>query len=190
MPSSVTDAAGTDGHRTVPGAALLTCVVSAACARSGAAAFAAISWGAYVALFPGASSTQVIYTEAFERVQADPSVSYVCGSPLRAYGADHGGSRGRRNSMERWDVVENGEELSVVRFSVAGPQGAGIVQVQTPTKRKRGEFEYIIFENRGSRTLTHVVDRRQERAAERAEAQAAAEAKAAAAAAPAAAASG
>jgi len=117
-------------------------------------------YGISLALFPSASSTQSIYSEAFDLVQKDGNVSYACGSPLRAHGIDHGGARGRRNAMERFDIIEDGEELAIVRFIVAGPQGAGVVQVQTPTKRRRGEFKYIVFENRRSRQISTVVDNR------------------------------
>ena len=117
-------------------------------------------YGISLALFPSATSTQSIYTEAFELVQKDPNVSFALGSPLKAHGIDSGGARGRRNAMERWEVHEDGEDLSIVRFIVAGPQGAGLVQVQVPAKRRRGEFKYIIYENRRNRQLFHVFDAR------------------------------
>ena len=130
---------------------------------------AGIAYGAYLALFPGVNSTQcargnnrdaatrrmpdprasrcprrTIYSEAFDIVQKDPNVSYLLGSPLKAYGV--GGNRGRRNEMERWEMTEqNGDLVTVVRFSVGGPQGAGTIQTQVPRSRKRGEFNYIVF---------------------------------------------
>lgn len=145
--------------------------VSAIVIAFGAVAFGACAWGISLALFPGASSTQTIYSEAFEKIKLDPTISYGLGSPLRAHGVDRGGERGRRNEMERWDVEESGQELTSVRFAVSGPQGAGFVLVQTPTKRKRGEFKYIIFENRSCptlkrRQLVHVLDTRADEAAE------------------------
>ena len=99
-------------------------------------------------------------------MQQDPTVSYALGSPMKAYGMDRGGNRGRRNEMERWELTHNetGEAISLVRFMVAGPQGLGIVQVQTPANRKRGEFEYIIYEDRRTRGVAYVVDNRQEHA--------------------------
>jgi len=151
----------------------------------GAVAFGACAWGISLALFPSASSTQTIYSEAFDKVKNDPNISYGLGSPMRAHGIDHGGERGRRNEMERWDVTESGQDLTLVRFAVSGPQGAGLVLVQTPAKRSRGEFKYIIFENRSCqsfkrRQLVHVVDNRAAEAeAYEAEAAAAATAKAA-----------
>jgi hypothetical protein len=159
--------------------------VSAIVIAFGAAAFGACAYGISFALFPSATSTQVIYSEAFDLVQKDPTVAYTVGTPMKAHGIDHGSARGRRNAMERWEVQEDGKEWSVVRFAVAGPQGVGLVQVQAPSNRRRGEFRYIIFENRRSRQLVHVLDRRaEEAAAKAAEAErAAAEAAAAAAAA-------
>jgi len=136
--------------------------VSAVVIAFGAAAFGAIAWGTYMALFPGPTSTGSIYSEAFEKAQQDTKLSNALGTPLRAHGADHGNNRGRRNAMERWDIEENGEELSVVRFTVSGPQGSGVVQVQTPRHRRRGEFKYIIFETphpRG-RAIYHIYDSR------------------------------
>ena len=87
-------------------------------------------------------------------------VAYALGTPLRAFGADNGGARGRRNAMERWEVDEGGSDVIVVRFHVSGPQGMGTVQVQVPSKRKRGEFNYIIFENARNRKMVHVMDGR------------------------------
>lgn len=138
--------------------------VSAVVIAIGALAFGAIAWGTSQALFPGASSTNTIFSEAFEKVQQDAKLSAALGTPLRAHGSDHGGNRGRRNTMERWEVVENGEEMSVVRFHVSGPNGQGDVVVQTPKSRSRGQFRYIIFETphpRG-RAIYHVYDSRAE----------------------------
>ena len=114
-----------------------------------------------MALFPGATATQTIYSEAFEEVKQNATISYALGSPLKAYGMDRGGHRGRRNEMERWDLTEpNGDEVSLVRFTVAGPQGAGIVTAQVPRSRRRGEFRYIVFEHRPSRKMLLVLDHR------------------------------
>ena len=134
--------------------------VSAIVIAFGAAALGAIGWGASEAFFPSASSTQTIFSEAFEKVQSDPTVAYALGTPLRAYGADYGSSRGRRNTLERWEQTEDGEEISLVQFNVAGPQGSGGVLAQVPRKRRRGEFGYIIFEEPRSRRLVHVLDNR------------------------------
>ena len=62
--------------------------------------------------------------------------------------------------MERFDIHEDGEDLAIVRFIVSGPQGAGIVQVQVPAKRRRGEFKYVVFENGRSRKTSYVLDNR------------------------------
>mmetsp|Transcript_36597 Transcript_36597/g.60618 ORF Transcript_36597/g.60618 Transcript_36597/m.60618 type:complete len:274 (+) Transcript_36597:85-906(+) len=132
--------------------------ISAVVIAFGAAAFGAIAWGMSQALFPSASSTQTIFSEAFEKVRVDGNANYVLGAPIRGFGADHGDSRGRRNALERWEVEEEGLELSVVRFNVAGPQGLGRVHVQVPRKRKRGEFHYIIFEHK--RRMYYLLDER------------------------------
>lgn len=124
----------------------------------GAVAFGACVWGISQALFPGASSTQVIFNEALERVQLDSSVGGALGTPLKAYGADRGGDRGRRNAFERWETEEEGVPVVTVRFNVAGPNGTGTVVAQVPRGRKRGEFRYIMFEHR--RKLVTVLDAR------------------------------
>jgi hypothetical protein len=144
--------------------------VSAIVIAFGAVAFGACAWGISLALFPGASSTQTIYSEAFEKVKVDPLIANGLGSPLRAHGIDHGGARGRRNEMERWDDTEAGQDITIVRFAVSGPQGAGAVLVQVPRPRRRGEFKYIIFENLTCpafkrRQLVHVLDTRADEAA-------------------------
>uniref|UniRef100_A0A7S0NXL2 Mitochondrial import inner membrane translocase subunit Tim21 n=1 Tax=Calcidiscus leptoporus TaxID=127549 RepID=A0A7S0NXL2_9EUKA len=138
--------------------------VSAIVIAFGAAAFAACAWGVSEALFPSAASDQAIVNEAFSKVSMDGDVAHLLGSPLKAHGA--GGDRGRRNAFERWEVDEGGEQLSVMRFYVAGPQGRGLVYVQVPKKRRRGEFRYVIFEH--NRKMYHVVDNRAAIQAERA----------------------
>jgi len=134
--------------------------VSAVVIAFGAAALGACVWGASQALFPSATSTQSIFSEALDKVKDNGDVAFALGTPLRAFGADHGGSRGRRNAMERWELNEAGAEVVVVRFHVSGPQGMGTVQVQVPANRKRGEFNYIIFENARNRRMVHVLDDR------------------------------
>lgn len=88
-------------------------------------------------------------------------MGYALGTPLRAFGADNGGARGRRNAMERWELDEAGSDVTVVRFHVSGPQGMGTVQVQVPKNRTRGEFNYIIFESARNRKVVHVLDSRE-----------------------------
>ena len=53
-----------------------------------------------------------------------------------------------------------------MRFTVAGPQGMGIVQTQVPKSRRRGDFKYIIFEHRPSRKAVMVLDNRGEKGAD------------------------
>lgn len=126
--------------------------VSAIVIVFGAAAFGACAWGIGSALFPSATSTDVIFSEALEKVSQDPNVAFALGTPMRGYGH---GSPGRRNAKERWEVSEGGSEYSVVRFHVAGSQGSALVQVQVPKQRRRGEFRYIIVEL-PRRRLVHV----------------------------------
>ena len=119
--------------------------VSAIVIVFGAAAFGACAWGISTALFPSASSTDVIFSEALEKVSQDPNVAFALGTPMRGYGSG-GRGEGRRNAKERWEVSEGGNEYSVVRFHVAGSQGSALVQAQVPKQRRRGEFRYIIVE--------------------------------------------
>ena len=58
----------------------------------------------------------------------DANVGMALGSPLKAWGT--GGSSGRRHAIERWELEEDGEAVTVIRFNVAGPQGTGRVVVQ------------------------------------------------------------
>ena len=136
--------------------------VSAVVIAFGAVAFGACAWGISQALFPGPTSTQSIYDEAFEKVRTNGDVAYALGTPLRAFGADRGSDRGRRNALDRWELNEGGEDVTVLRFHVAGPQGSGTVHVQTPAERKRGDFKYIMFEHR--RKMITVLDRRDDEA--------------------------
>ena len=159
--------------------------VSAIVIAFGAVAFGACAWGISGALFPSATSTQVIFSEALEKVQQDPTIAYTLGTPLKGFGS--AGSPGRRNAMDRWEVIEGDGEYTIVRFTVASSQGAALVQVQVPVQRKRGEFRYIICEL-PQRKLVHVLDNRPAEA-EAAAAEAAAAAAYAAAAAQAAVAS-
>jgi len=139
--------------------------VSAVVIAFGAAALGACAWGASQALFPSATSTESIFNDAFDLVKANGDVAHVLGTPLRAFGANHGNQSGRRNAKERWELTEGGAEVIVLRFHVSGPQGMGTVQAQVPANRRRGEFNYIIFENPRTRKMIHVLDMRAENAA-------------------------
>jgi len=130
--------------------------VSAIIVAFGAVAFGACVWGVSQALFPSASSTQSIFNEALDKVSLDANVGMALGSPLKAWGT--GGSSGRRNAIERWELEEDGKAVTVIRFNVAGPQGTGRVVVQVPQNRKRGQFRYIMFEHR--RKLVPILDNR------------------------------
>ena len=120
--------------------------VSAVVIVFGAIAFGACAWGISTALFPSATSTDVIFSEALEKVSQDPNVAFALGTPMRGFGSGGGRGEGRRNAKERWEVSEGGNEYSVVRFQVAGSQGSALVQAQVPKQRRRGEFRYIIVE--------------------------------------------
>lgn len=137
--------------------------LSAVIIAFGAAAFGVCAFGAYWALFPGASSPGAILDDALEKVKVDPEVADRIGTPIRSFGADLGGGEGRRNFVQSWDVqAEDGASAVQVKFNVQGPQGRGIVHVQAPASRSRGQFNWIVFEDRSgrSRQMIYILDER------------------------------
>jgi hypothetical protein len=127
----------------------------------GAAAFGVCAFGAYWALFPGASSPGAIFEEAADKVKVDPEVADRLGTPIKAFGADFGGGEGRRNFVQSWEVSgDDGSAAVQVKFNVQGPQGRGIVHAQAAANRKRGDFNFIVFEDKRRRQLVYVLDNR------------------------------
>lgn len=150
----------------------------------GAAAFGACALGAYWALFPGSASPGTIFEEAADKVKVDPEVADRLGTPIKAYGADFGGGEGRRNFVQSWEVEgDDGKAAIQVKFNVQGPQGRGVVHAQAATSRSRGQFNFIVFEDKRRRDVVYVVDNREQLKAASQVAQAAREAAAVAAAA-------
>eukprot|EP00965_Chrysotila_dentata_P081374 2687105-Pleurochrysis_carterae.AAC.4 len=74
---------------------------------------------------------QVIFNEAFDQVRLDGDILYALGTPLKAFGADHGSERGRRNAIDRWEVEEGGEELSVVRDAERAPSPTHAMELRS-----------------------------------------------------------
>ncbi|KAG8463978.1 hypothetical protein KFE25_000146 [Diacronema lutheri] len=155
--------------------------LSAVIIAFGAAAFGVCALGAYWALFPGSASPGTIFEEAADKVKVDPEVADRLGTPIKAYGADFGGGEGRRNFVQSWEVEgDDGKPAIQVKFNVQGPQGRGVVHAQAATARSRGQFNFIVFEDRRRRETIYVLDNRADlRAAARAAAGAAAAAAAA-----------
>ncbi|KAJ1634075.1 hypothetical protein T492DRAFT_976295 [Pavlovales sp. CCMP2436] len=135
--------------------------LSAVLIAFGAAAFGVCAFGAYWALFPGTSSPGAIFEEAGDKLKMDPEVADRLGTPIKSFGADFGGGEGRRNFVQSWEVEgDDGKPAIQVKFNVQGPQGRGIVHAQAPTPRSRGDFNFIVFEDKRRREVVYVVDNR------------------------------
>lgn len=135
--------------------------LSAVVIAFGAAAFGVCALGAYWALFPGTASPGTIFEEAAGKVKMDPEVADRLGTPIKAYGADFGGGEGRRNFVQSWEVEgDDGKAAIQVKFNVQGPQGRGVVHAQAAAARSRGQFNFIVFEDKRRRDAVYVEDNR------------------------------
>lgn len=126
--------------------------LSAVVIAFGAAAFGICAFGAYLAFFPSNTSPGVIMDDAMSKVRMDAEIADRLGTPLRAFGMDFGGGEGRRNFIQSWTVdAEDGSSAVQIKFNVQGPLGRGWIHVQVPAQRTKGQFNFIMFENRSRR---------------------------------------
>lgn len=132
----------------------------------GVCAAGAYMAGAYMAHFPGKSSPGAIFEEAADKVKVDPEVADRLGTPIKSYGADFGGGEGRRNFVQSWEVQgDDGLPAIQIKFNAQGPQGRGVVHAQAPASRSRGQFNFIVFEDKLAedkrrRDVVYVLDNR------------------------------
>ncbi len=72
-------------------------------------------------LLPTKMSPNTIFNRAFETIQMDPNIANHFGTPLKAYGRDHGGHReGRRNYIEHetYTSPDDSSNRCRVRFNL------------------------------------------------------------------------
>ena len=65
------------------------------------------------------------FSHAYDAVKENPEVTMRLGSPLKAFGHDHGGRReGRRNIIDKDEFKdEKGNDVVRIKFVVQGPRG-------------------------------------------------------------------
>ena len=99
-------------------------------------------------LMPTKLSANTIFSHAFDAVKENPEVTMRLGSPLKAFGHDHGGRReGRRNIIDKDEFKdEKGNDVVRIKFVVQGPRGKGIVYAARSSNLSRNDFLYLIFQ--------------------------------------------
>lgn len=130
-------------------------------------------------------SPNSLFNEAFDRVQDHPDVTARIGSPVKGYGKDHGGRRaGRRNFVENQTYTDKegiqrmrcaaraggpalkgaarsrAGPLCRIRFNVEGPRGKGIVYTEIAESMGKGDFYYLVFQDRKTGEAIGIIDNR------------------------------
>mmetsp|Transcript_9001 Transcript_9001/g.11952 ORF Transcript_9001/g.11952 Transcript_9001/m.11952 type:complete len:287 (-) Transcript_9001:303-1163(-) len=113
-------------------------------------------------LFPSRMSPNNIFNEAFERLQGNAEIASRYGTPLNAYGKDHGGKReGRRNFIENVSYKgDDGSNRIRVRFNLKGPYGHGFVYAEVSDKMNPGEYVYLMVQNARDGSTNIIEDNR------------------------------
>lgn len=128
-------------------------------------------------------SPNSLFNEAFDRVQSHPDVTARIGSPVKGYGKDHGGRRaGRRNFVENQTYTDKegiqrmrcaararapraprrslGRRACRIRFNVEGPRGKGIVYTEIAESMGKGDFYYLVFQDKKTGEAIGIIDNR------------------------------
>eukprot|EP00611_Tribonema_gayanum_P008874 TRINITY_DN1853_c0_g1_i1.p1 TRINITY_DN1853_c0_g1~~TRINITY_DN1853_c0_g1_i1.p1 ORF type:complete len:283 (-),score=79.68 TRINITY_DN1853_c0_g1_i1:379-1227(-) len=114
-------------------------------------------------LFPGKLSPNGLFNRAFEAMQGEPDVANHFGTPLTAYGRDHGGTReGRRHFVEHeeYKAKEDGSKRMRIRFNVEGPYGHGFVFAEGSDKLPSGEWVYLMVQDSSTGHVITLQDNR------------------------------
>jgi len=120
-------------------------------------------------LMPTRMNPNMLFNEAADVVTADPDVAARLGTPMKAYGKDHGGKReGRRNFIEHVELQDpnDGTPRLRIKFNVKGPNGLGFGYAEVRKGMPKGEWVYLMVQmQRGGDVIT-IHDNRQILAAE------------------------
>jgi len=114
-------------------------------------------------LFPSKMSPNVVFDKAFSVVKKNNIVTSTFGSPLKAYGKDHGGHReGRRNFVEHTHYIEEseGSKRTRIRFNIQGQYGSAFVFAEVSNKMSHGDFVYVLVQDKRNGNVITVVDNR------------------------------
>lgn len=121
-------------------------------------------------LMPTKMSPNTIQSNAHSLIADNHDVKYRYGSPVKTYGKDMGRNEGRRNFIEhsKYTDKEDGSERVRVKFSLEGPQGKkAFVFAEVSSDMPRGEFVYVLVQDKSNGMVITVVDNRSMLAAKR-----------------------
>jgi mitochondrial import inner membrane translocase subunit TIM21 len=111
----------------------------------------------------GKLSPHGIFNRAFAAVQSDSDVANHFGTPLNAYGRDHGGHReGRRNFIEHEEFVDpaTGRKRCRVRFNLKGPFGHAFVFAEACESLPANEWVYLMVQDTSTGHVITLQDNR------------------------------
>ena len=115
-------------------------------------------------LFPTSLSPNHVFNTSFDAIREHDEVVARLGSPVKAYGRDHGGHReGRRNFVSH-DIYNDDDGLPHcrVKYTLEGPKGKANLYADVKKGASSGSFEYIILERhmRGRKEAIALIDNR------------------------------
>lgn len=108
-------------------------------------------------------SPNSVFDKSFDVVRKDPEVLRRYGDRVKAYGRDHGGHReGRRNFIEHKEYTDeqDGSKRTRVRYNLEGQFGRAFVFAEVSASMSRGEFVYILVQDKSNGRTHTVVDNR------------------------------
>lgn len=121
-------------------------------------------------LLPSKMSPNSVFDKSFSIIREYDEVKNRFGTPLKAYGRDHGGHReGRRNFIEhtQYKDQEDGSNRTRVRYNLEGKFGNAFVFAEASSDMPSGEFAYILVQDKRNGHVITVVDNRSAIAAAR-----------------------
>jgi len=114
-------------------------------------------------LLPSKMSPNTVFDKAFDAIRENSEVKNRFGSPLKAYGRDHGGHReGRRNFIEHteYNDKDDGSKRTRVRFNLEGKFGDAFVFAEVSSAMPSGEFVYVLVQDKRNGRVFTVIDNR------------------------------
>lgn len=121
-------------------------------------------------LLPTKMSPNSVFDKSFSLIREYDEVKNRLGTPLKAYGRDHGGKReGRRNFIEHTQYTdqEDGTNRTRVRYNLEGKFGMAFVFAEVSSDMPSGEFVYVLVQDKRNGHVITVVDNRSAIAATR-----------------------
>lgn len=117
-------------------------------------------------LMPTRLSPNALFNEVFDRVRVHPEVISRVGENMKGYGQDINRRReGRRNFISHDKYVDlDGHKRIRIKFNIEGSRGNAVVYAEVADNMEKGEYAYIILEQRmrGRNDAVALIDNRRQ----------------------------